>query len=103
MRSLGFGHRSTGTFVSSKTSVLSVNTLTILPSINPVIRRVTLEIRISRGVCALCREEDCTFFILEGPSESWSFPSNVTQTNYTWQGHPFGLYPRVSARVQTAL
>lgn len=52
MRSLGFGHRSTGTFVSSKTSVVSVNTLRILPSINPVIRRVTLEIRISRGVCA---------------------------------------------------
>lgn len=63
MRSLGFGHRSTGTFVSSKTSVVSVNTLRILPSINPVIWRVTLEIRISRGVCALCRERKIALFL----------------------------------------
>lgn len=60
--------------------------------INPIIRHVTLEIRISRvGVAtahALPRGR-LHFFYIRGGVGIPELPSNVTQTNYTWQTIPW--------------
>lgn len=70
--------------------------------INPVIRRVTLEIRISRrrrrDGARFAHRKIALFLYYRGRRNPEASPSDVTQTNYTRRGRPlprFSLCPHV--------